>query len=163
MRSLTSLAIGYVQPMKGFPIGLSDPPPVDGIARWESAWAEIARGRGDLRPELQGVDGGRRSRADGRRRAEPDGGAAGLQVWLALAGVDNDLGQKALLNRIVNIFKGHPAWAPGRERRAGARSRPAPGCVAVYQHLRTLDPDHPLVLIEAPRAPAPNPDGADSR
>jgi hypothetical protein len=32
---------------------------------------------------------------------------------------------------------------------------PPAGCVAVYHRLRALDPDHPVVLIEAPRAPAP--------
>ena len=34
--------------------------------------------------------------------------AHGLQLWLALAGVDNDLSHQALLDNIVNAVKGHP-------------------------------------------------------
>ena len=30
----------------------------------------------------------------------------------------------------------------------------AAGCVAVYEHLRSLDPDHVVAIIEAPRGPA---------
>jgi hypothetical protein len=32
---------------------------------------------------------------------------------------------------------------------------PPEGCAAVYEHLRTIDPDHPVAVIEAPRGPAP--------
>jgi hypothetical protein len=38
---------------------------------------------------------------------------------------------------------------------------PAAGCEAVYKHLRSLDPDHPVVLIEAPRGPSPEPHARD--
>ena len=31
----------------------------------------------------------------------------------------------------------------------------AAGCVAVYRHLHSLDPEHPVVIIEAPRGPSP--------
>jgi hypothetical protein len=78
----------------------------------------------------------------------------GLQVWLALAGVDRDLAQKGLLGQIVQALKKHPGlgvWK-GADEPALARV-PAGGCVAVYQHLRTLDPDHPVAIIEAPRGP----------
>src|SRR5207248_5684793 len=36
------------------------------------------------------------------------------------------------------------------------------GCVAVYRHVRSLDADHPVVLIEAPRGPSPNPQSHDT-
>jgi hypothetical protein len=52
--------------------------------------------------------------------------------------------------------KGHPglgAWKGADEPAHG--HIPAADCVAVYEHLRSLDPDHPVALIEAPRAPGP--------
>ena len=49
-----------------------------------------------------------------------------------------------------------PRSLEGR-RRARARSRARAGCVAVYEHVRKIDPDHPLVIIEAPRGPGPTP------
>ena len=36
------------------------------------------------------------------------------------------------------------------------------GCVEVYRHLRSVDPDHPVVLIQAPRGPAPAPGSRDT-
>ena len=80
----------------------------------------------------------------------------GLQLWLGLAGVANDLRHEALLDRIVNTFKGHPglgAWK-GADEPAHAHVPPV-GCIAVYKRLRALDPDHPVVIIEAPRGPGP--------
>ena len=85
-------------------------------------------------------------------------------MWLALAGVDDDLSQQPLLDRVVDAFKGHPGlgvWKGADEPAHG--HVPAAGCVAVYQHLRTLDPDHPVVIIEAPRGPAPTPGTPDTR
>jgi len=61
-----------------------------------------------------------------------------------------------LLDQVVNTFKGHPglgAWK-GSDEPAHAHV-PAAGCVAVYHHLKQLDPHHPVVLIEAPRGPGP--------
>ena len=58
----------------------------------------------------------------------------GLQLWLALAGVDNDLSHQPLLNKVVNTLKGHPglgAWK-GADEPAHGRV-PAAGCVAVLQ------------------------------
>ena len=88
--------------------------------------------------------------------------AHGLQLWLALAGVDNDLSQQPLLDQVVNTFKGHPglgAWK-GSDEPAHAHV-PAAGCVAVYHHLKQLDPHHPVVIIEAPRGPGPTPHSPD--
>src|SRR2546428_8680233 len=88
----------------------------------------------------------------------------GLQLWLALAGVDNDLSHRSLLDKIVNTVKGRPglgAWKGADEPAHG--HVPAAGCVAVYRQVRALDPDHPVVLIEAPRGPSPNPPSPDTR
>src|SRR5206468_2268115 len=87
----------------------------------------------------------------------------GLELWLALAGVDNDLSRRSLLDKIVNTVKGHPglgAWKGADEPAHG--HVPAAGCVAVYEHVRALDPPHPFVLIQAPRGPSPNPQSHDT-
>ncbi len=150
-----------------FPIGLSDPPPLDGTALNSGldAWAEIA-GAGvnfvrnysvwtaaGLGEQMLSVG----QELDGAR-------SHGLQVWLGLAGVDNDLSQRSLLDQIVNTFKGHPglgAWKGADEPALG--HVPAAGCVAVYGHLRVVDPNHPVVIIEAPRGPGPTPQSPNTR
>lgn len=76
----------------------------------------------------------------------------GLRVWLALAGADANLDRQPLLDKIVNAFEHHPglgAWK-GVDEPAHA-GVPAAGMVEVYEHLKTLDRDHPVVVIEAPR------------
>ena len=136
-----------------FPIGLSDPPPVDAAAWQEIASAGVTFVRNytvwsaaalaeQLPPVLRELDAAAQH---------------GLQVWLALAGVDRDLSHRQLLDEIVDAVKGHPglgAWKGVDEPALGRV--PAAGCVAVYKHLRSLDPDHPVVIVEAPRAPAPS-------
>jgi hypothetical protein len=147
-----------------FPIGLSDPPPVGGATpSGRPAWAEVASA---------GVTYARNyavwtNAAAGEQIAsvteELDAAVEHkLQLWVALAGVDNDLGHRALLDRIVGVLKGHPGlgvWKGADEPAHG--HVPVAGCVAVYKHLRSLDPDHPVVLIEAPRGPSPDPHGRD--
>jgi hypothetical protein len=147
-----------------FPLGLSDPPPVGGkTPSGGDAWAEIASAginfarhydpwtRAAAAEQLANV----RRKLDAAR-------AHGMQLWLALAGVDNNLGNKALLDEIVNALKGHPGlgvWKGADEPAHG--HVPAAGLVAVRKHLRTLDPNHPLAIIEAPRNPSTTPGGAD--
>jgi hypothetical protein len=148
-----------------FPIGLSDPPPFDGTAPGgQPAWAAIASAgvtycrnytvwtTAAAAEQLLSV--GQQLDAASRH---------GLQLWLALAGVDNNLGHQSLLDSIVNTVKSHPglgAWKGADEAAHG--HLPAAGCVAVYQRLRELDPNHPVVLIEAPRGPSPNPESHDT-
>ena len=148
-----------------FPIGLSDPPPLGSTApSGLDAWVEISRAgvrfvRNYTVWTSEGV--GEQLASVGQ---ELDAAArSGLQLWLALAGVDDDLSRQTLLDRIVNTVKGHPGlgvWK-GSDEPAHAPVA-ASGCVAVYQHVRALDPDHPLVLIEAPRGPAPHPGAPDT-
>jgi hypothetical protein len=141
-----------------FPIGLSDPPPVGGTApSGGAAWAEIAAaGVNFVRNYTVWTQAGAAEQlisvTDELDAAEHHK----LQLWLALAGIDNDLRHRALLDRIVGTVKGHPglgAWKGADEPAHG--HIPAADCVAVYEHLRSLDPDHPVALIEAPRAPGP--------
>jgi hypothetical protein len=148
-----------------FPIGLSDPPPVDGTApSGRPAWAEVAdAGVTYARNYTLWTAGGAAEQMAAVLQQLEAAAAHGLQMWLALAGVDNDLSHQALLDRIVNTVKSHPGlgvWK-GSDEPAHGHVPPA-GCVAVYRHLKMLDPDHPVVLIEAPRGPSPNPQSHDT-
>lgn len=148
-----------------FPIGLSDPPPLDGTApNGRPAWAEVAAaGVTFARNYTVWTAAGAAEQMTAVLQQLDAAVEHGLQLWLALAGVDNDLSHRALLDRIVNTVKGHPglgAWKGADEPAHG--HVPAAGCVAVYKHLRSLDPDHPVVLIEAPRGPSPNPQSHDT-
>jgi hypothetical protein len=139
-----------------FPLGLSDPPPLGSEApNGRDAWAEIAgAGVRFVRNytvwsaaafDEQLLTVGRELDAAPKH---------GLQLWLALAGVDRDLTHRALLDRVVDAVKAHPGlglWK-GVDEPAHARV-PAAGCVAVYRHLKARDPSHPVVIVEAPRAP----------
>jgi hypothetical protein len=151
--------------MATFPIGLSDPPPLDTTAPASGldAWAEIARAGVNF---VRNYTVWTAAAADRQMipvaaqldRAEQHG----LQVWLALAGVDANLDRQALLDKIVNAFKQHPglgAWK-GVDEPAHARV-PAAGMVDVYEHLKSLDSDHPVAIIEAPRRRGPKPGSPD--
>jgi hypothetical protein len=150
-----------------FPIGLSDPPPIDGTALNSglNAWDEVAgAGVNFVRNYTTWTTAGL---GESLLLAGQELDAAvshGLHVWMGLAGIDNDLTQESLLDQVVNTFKGHPglgAWK-GADEPAHAHV-PAAGCVAVYKHLRTVDPNHPVVIIEAPRGPGPTPQSPDTR
>jgi hypothetical protein len=140
-----------------FPLGLSDPPPVDGKAPdGTPAWEEIASA---------GVNFGRNYTVWTPAAAAEDlqilghqlqtAAHHGMQLWVALAGVDDNLSHTPLLDSVVNTLKHHPGlgvWKGADEPAHG--HVPAEGLKAVRQHLRTLDPDHPIAIIQAPRAPS---------
>jgi hypothetical protein len=140
-----------------FPLGLSDPPPVDGTSpSGAPAWAEIADAGISFVRHYDPWAASSAAEQMGNVRHKLDVARKNkLQVWLALAGVDNTLANKGLLDEIVNAVKDHPglgAWK-GADEPAHGRI-PASGLVAVFKHVRSLDPDHPLAVIEAPRDPA---------
>ncbi len=148
-----------------FPIGLSDPPPLGGTAPNSglSAWAEIAgAGVNFVRNYTVWTPAGAAEQMISVAPELDTAASHGLQVWMGLAGADNDLTQEALLSEVVTTFKGHPglgAWKGADEPAHGHVA--AAGCVAVYERLQALDPDHPVVIIEAPRGPGPTPQSAD--
>jgi hypothetical protein len=148
-----------------FPLVLADPPPVDGTALNSglNAWAEIASvGVSLVRNYTVWTTAGVSEQVLAVAPELDAAASHGLQVWMGLAGADNDLSQQALLAEVVNAFKGHPglgAWKGSDEPAHG--HVPASGCVAVYQRIRGLDPDHPVVIIEAPRGPGPTPQSPD--
>ena len=141
-----------------FPLGLSDPPPVEGVAPdGKPAWAEIASA---------GVNFARNYTVWSAAAAaeqlllvgrELDVAAQhGLQLWLALAGIDHDLTHRTLLDDVVATVAKHPGLGVWKGADEPAHGRvPVAGLEAVRRHLHTLDPRHPIAIIEAPRAPAP--------
>ncbi len=139
-----------------FPIGLSDPPPVNGTAPNSGlpAWEEIARaGVNFVRNYIVWTAAGLAEQLLAVARELDAAQRHGLQVWLALAGVDRDLSRRPLLDQIVNAVKGHPGLGVWKGVDEPALGRvPVPGCVAVHTHLRELDADHPVAITEAPRA-----------
>src|SRR5947207_10971395 len=93
-----------------FPLGLSDPPPLGSAApSGVDAWAEIAgAGVSFVRNYTVWKAAGVGEQMIAVAQELDAAPKHGLQLWLALAGVDNDLSRQALLDRIVNTFKGHP-------------------------------------------------------
>jgi hypothetical protein len=147
-----------------FPIGLSDPPPLGSTApNGRDAWAEVAAAGVTFVRNFTVWNAAAVAEQLIAVKQQLDAAPAhGLQLWLALAGVDKDLSHQALLDEIVNTVKGHPGlgvWK-GVDEPAHAHV-PAAGCVAVYRHVKQLDPQHPLVIIEAPRGPGPTPNSPD--
>jgi hypothetical protein len=141
--------------MAEFPIGLSDPPPLETTApdSGRDAWEEIARAGVNLVRNYTVWSAATADRQMTAVAAELDHAEQhGLQVWLALAGVDANLDRQPLLDKLVNAFKHHPglgAWK-GVDEPAHA-GVPAEGMIEVYRHLKSLDPAHPVAIIEAPR------------
>ena len=147
-----------------FPLGLSDPPPVDGkTPSGTDAWAEIAAAGINFARHYDPWAAASAAEQMVNVRHKLDAARThGLQVWLALAGVDESLARKGLLDEIVNEVKGHPGlgvWKGADEPAHG--HVPAAGLVAVHDHLRSLDPNHPLAIIEAPRNPSTAKGGKD--
>jgi hypothetical protein len=77
----------------------------------------------------------------------------GLRLWVGLYDVANDLSKQALLEQIVGGLSDAPglgAWKGADEPLHG--NLPYQGLVAAYGVVHSLDPNHPLVIIQAPRA-----------
>jgi hypothetical protein len=93
-----------------FPLGLSDPPPVDGMApNGKPAWAEVASAGVNFARNYTTWTAAAAAEQLLSVGEELEAAAEhGMQMWVALAGIDNDLSRKALLDRIVNTVKPHP-------------------------------------------------------
>jgi hypothetical protein len=141
-----------------FPLGLSDPPPIDSSApNGKPAWAEVASAGVNFARNYTVWNAGAAAEQIITVSEQLDAAAEhGMQLWLALAGIDDDLSHKPLLEKVVNTLKHHPGlgvWK-GADEPAHGHVPPA-GLVAVRKHLAALDPDHPIAIIQAPRAPSP--------
>jgi hypothetical protein len=155
---------------KSFPLGLSNPPPlgskapngVDGLKEVADAGATFIRtGRGDWGPV-------RLEEQIAAERALLDAAALhGLHCWLYLGELP-DLPPRAagtqastreqMLTRLTSALRDHSALGaykgvdePRNPFRGADWLRPA-GLVRAYKRLKALDPQHPLVIIQAPRS-----------
>jgi hypothetical protein len=147
---------------KVFPIGLSEAPQPDGQTRdGRNAWAEISSAgvnfvRSGLRTwNLQQIDA-----QIAAERARMDAAASlGMYSWPRLGNAGNlpttkGSVEEQLLVRLVNGLKTHHglgAWKGADEPALGGV--PAAGLARARTKLRTIDPDHPIVIIQAPRQP----------
>src|SRR5262249_44450826 len=152
-----------VEDRKLFPIVLSNGPPLGAKApSGQDALAELAAGGANfIRAgrsiwSLESVD----EQIAAEQQVLDAAAAQGLHCWLQLGNVpDLPAGafaaKEQLLTRIVGQLKDHPAlgaWKgvdepanPNRPARV-----PAAGLVRAYRTLRQTDPDHPVVITQAP-------------
>jgi|SRR5581483_3933100 len=148
---------------KVFPIVLSNGPPSASTApSGRNALAEVAAaGVRFLRTGIGNWSGEFLTGQIANERKLLDAAAVhGLLCWTWLGRLPN-LPAKAgsaneqLLTQVVNALKGHPAlgaWK-GIDEPALAGA-PAAGLVRAYRRIRELDPNHPVVIIQAPRGTA---------
>ncbi len=138
----------------GFPIVLSNGPPSAGLQTVADAGVTMIRaGRGDwnaasLESQI----------AEELRRLD-DAAAHGLTCWVWLGNLTNlaaNANDKAL-RRVVEALRVHPAlgaWKGHDEPHNpynGALSIPPDNLARGHRVVAALDPDHPLVIIQAPR------------
>jgi hypothetical protein len=147
-----------------FPLGLSDGPPYTSKApSGRNAFAEIAAaGARFVRNYTVWTNAAAAEQLIAVTQQLDAASRQGLQVWLALGGIDNDLTHVSLLDRVVDAVKGHPGLGVWKGADEPAHGRvPVTGLIDVRDHVRARDPDHPLAIIEAPRDPAPSPTAPD--
>lgn len=140
---------------KVFPLVLSDGPPLDAFAEIAAGGANFIRvGRHDW--SVESID----EQIAEEREVLDAAAAHGLHCWLQLGNVPNLPARplsdnKQLLPKIVRQLKDHPAlgaWKgidepanPNRPARV-----PVAGLVRAYRTLRAADPNHPVVITQAP-------------
>jgi hypothetical protein len=152
-----------VEGSKVFPIVLSNGPPLGAKApSGDDALAELAAGGASFiragRPDwsLESIE----QQIAAERKVLDAAAAQGMHCWVQLGSVP-DLPARALasseqlLTTIVEQLKGHPAlgaWKgidepanPNRPARV-----PAAGLVRAYRKLHQTDPNHPVVITQAP-------------
>jgi hypothetical protein len=144
---------------KVFPLVLSNGPPLTGTApSGRNGLAEVAASGVNL--IRSGSGAWSTELADGQITVERGvldaAGAHGLHCWTWLGKAPNLPAQagspnEQLLVKIVNALKGHSALGAWKGIDEPALSSVPPvGLERAYERVRALDPDHPLVIIEAP-------------
>jgi hypothetical protein len=146
-----------------FPVGLSEAPQPDGQTRsGRNAWVEIADAgvnfvRSGLRewslPQIDAQIAAERARMDAAV-------SHGLFCWPRLGNAGNlpttaGSTEEQILVRLATGLKAHAglgAWKGADEPAWGGV--PAAGLTRARTKLRTVDPDHPVVIIQAPLQPA---------
>jgi hypothetical protein len=139
-----------------FPITLGNGPPLAGKDPESglSGWAEVAAaGVKMLRvyPKWEAANAAQQIQAVKEEMVAA--ASYGLRLWVGLYNVANDLSKQALLEQIIDGLKDAPglgAWKGADEPLHGNLA--APGLAAAYDFVRSRDPNHPLVIIQAPQA-----------
>jgi hypothetical protein len=148
---------------KVFPIALANPPPLGGqTPSGTDAWNEVASvGVNFIRTRLVQWDLADIDAQVQQVKTVFDAAAAkGFHTWLQLGEIatlpaTSNSTNEQLLTKIANGLKGHQALGvyKGVDEPANP-NRPTPvpaaGLVRAYQKLKALDPDHPVVITQAP-------------
>jgi hypothetical protein len=153
-----------VEGRRVFPLGLSDPPPVDSTApNGKPAWEEISSAGANFGRNYIGWTASAAAEDLLLVGHQLDAAARhGMQLWVALAKIDENLGRESLLTSVVNELKHHPGlgvWKGADEPAHG--HVPVAGLKAVKDYVHELDPNHPIAIIQAPRAPSLGPKKPD--
>jgi hypothetical protein len=141
---------------KVFAISFTAAPPPDGQApNGKAAFAELAdAGATFVRagPEQPWSE----ERFQQERQFEDAAARYGLHCWLNLREASKlkagDTRSEELLRKVLTTFQGHPglgAYKGADEPEWG--KAPLPPLERAYQMVKELDPNHPLVIIQAPR------------
>jgi len=141
---------------KIFVIGFTAAPPADGkTPSGKDAFAELAEaGATFVRfgPEQPWSD----ARFEEEQKFEDAAARNGLHCWLNLREAASiktgDTRNEELLRKILTRFKNHPALGAckGADEPEWGK-HPLPPLERAYQIVKELDPNHPLVIIQAPR------------
>ena len=148
-----------VDGQKVFPLGLSKPPPAGGkTPDGRDAWQElkaggasfVRTGRADW--NAQEID----AQIATEKTLEDAAAAHGLHCWLWLGALPNlpttaGSPNEQLLTKVVDAFKGHPGLGAykGIDEPQHAHVA-ADGLARAHTKLGALDPDHPVVIVQAP-------------
>ena len=138
-----------------FPITLGNGPPLEGNDPVSGlrGWTEVARaGVKMLRVYPKWNAANAAAQIQTVKEQLVAAARYGLGLWVGLYDVANDLSKQALLEQIVDGLKDSPglgAWKGADEPLWGRVD--AKGLVAAYDFIRSRDPNHPVVIIQAPR------------
>jgi hypothetical protein len=145
---------------KVFPLGVSLPPPVGGkTPDGKDAWKELKDGgvsfvrTGRANWNAEEID----AQIAAEQKLQDAAAGHGLLSWLWLGDLPNlpttaGSPKEQLLTQVVDAFKAHPGLGAYKGIDEPQHSGiPAAGLVRAHTKLRALDPDHPVVIIQAPR------------
>jgi hypothetical protein len=144
---------------KVFPLGVSLPPPVGGkTPDGKDAWKELADGGVSFVRTGRANWGGQQIDAQiaAEKELEDAAAAHGLLSWLWLGDLPNlpttpGSPKEQLLTNVVDAFKDHPGLGAYKGIDEPQHSNiAAAGLVRAHTKLQALDPDHPVVIIQAP-------------